>query len=156
MHQAIGPASIWREFIPVGWSARCRKNRRRCSGWSRRRLAEAVRHRVQAGLLLDSRDLQSERPAAAEVASWVMALWTERLVGGEAERADDSPALAVLVRLYAPRWLSPVPDGGALQARLWLVSPDDRHGAADEQARYDWLAARLADAGDDAACAGEA
>ena len=81
---------------------RCGKNPRPCSGWSRRLLAASLRDHLQAGLLLDSRDLTSERAAAPEVASWVMALWTERLVGGEAERADDSPAIIVLARL-SPR-----------------------------------------------------
>ena len=57
---------------------------------------------MQAGLLLDSQDLKSERAASPEVASWVLALWTERLVGGEAGRADDPPAIALLVRL-SPR-----------------------------------------------------
>ena len=65
-------------------------------------LGDALRSRLQSGLLLDSQDLVSERTAATEVASWVTALWTERLVGGDAERADDSPALVVLVRLAPP------------------------------------------------------
>jgi hypothetical protein len=65
-------------------------------------VAESLRFRLQAGLLLDSRDLLSERAAAPEVASWVLSLWNERLVGGEAERADDSPAIIMLSRL-SPR-----------------------------------------------------
>ena len=77
-------------------------------------LADSLRDQMQAGLLLDSQDLDSERAAVPEVASWVMALWTERLVGGEAERADDPPALIVLGRLSPARGLSPLPAGGAL------------------------------------------
>ena len=59
----------------------------------------ASRHQVQAGLLLDSRDLRSERPALPEVMQWILSLWSERLVGGEDERADDPPAIIVLSRL---------------------------------------------------------
>ena len=66
-------------------------------------LAASLRDHLQAGLLLDSRRPgPASRPAVPEVASWVMALWTERLVGGEAERADDSPAIIVLAGL-SPR-----------------------------------------------------
>jgi len=59
-------------------------------------LPESLRHPVQAGLLLDSQDLLSERAVAPEVLGWVLGLWTERLVGGEPERPDDPPAIRTL------------------------------------------------------------
>jgi hypothetical protein len=62
----------------------------------------SLREPLQNGLLLDSQDLRSERPASAEVVSWVLALWTERLVGGETQRSDDPPAIIALCRL-SPR-----------------------------------------------------
>jgi hypothetical protein len=62
----------------------------------------SLRDALQSGLLLDSHDLATERAPSTEVSGWVMALWTERLVGGEPERADDSPAIMVLSRL-SPR-----------------------------------------------------
>jgi hypothetical protein len=108
-------------------------------------LAETIRHRVQAGLLLDSRDLTSERPASSEVASWVMALWTERLVGDEPERPDDPPALFVLVRL--------TPSAGYRVCRmagfckLVLASElSQNHPTPGGRARFTWLADRLANA----------
>ena len=86
---------------------------------------------VQAGLLLDSQDLISERAAAPEVASWVMALWTERLVGGEAERADDPPALIVLGRL-SPRRVIASAGWRDFANSFWLVSRADGRCAASE------------------------
>jgi hypothetical protein len=60
---------------------------------------QPLRFAVQAGLLLDSQDLISDRPAAPEVLGWVLSLWRERLVGGEPERPDDPPAIIWLSRL---------------------------------------------------------
>jgi hypothetical protein len=62
-------------------------------------VSPSLRATLQAGLLLDSQDLVSERPAPPDVASWVKALWCERLVGGEPERADDLPPIIALTRL---------------------------------------------------------
>jgi hypothetical protein len=56
---------------------------------------------LQAGLLLDSQDLMTERPVQPIIREWVMGLWTERLVGGEQARDDDVPALFVICRLMA-------------------------------------------------------
>jgi hypothetical protein len=51
---------------------------------------------------LEALDLASERPASAEVTSWVLALWTERLVGGQADAANDPLAIRVFSEL-SPR-----------------------------------------------------
>ncbi len=63
---------------------------------------ESVRNAVQAGLLLDNDDLQVDRPADPEVLAWVWSLWSERLVGGESERADDPPVIVAMTGL-SPR-----------------------------------------------------
>jgi hypothetical protein len=102
-----------------------------------------ARHRVQAGLLLDSRDLVSERSAAPEVASWVMGLWTERLIGGEPERPDDPPALIVLARLSPRAGYRLCRMAGICKLILAGEPPHHRHAGVD-QTRYDWLADRLA------------
>lgn len=109
-------------------------------------LGDSLRHRVQAGLLLDSRDLVSERAADPEVASWVMELWTERLVGDEAERMDDSPAVAALVRLKPPAGYRLCRMAGFCKLIL-AGEPLVCRGAATYQARHNWLAGRLAEAG---------
>ena len=103
------------------------------------------RDHVQAGLLLDSQDLVSERAASPEVASWVMALWTERLVGGEAERADDTPALIVLGRLsprtgYRLCWMA------GLCKMVLAGQSAENHAVARARERQEWLAGHLADA----------
>jgi len=41
---------------------------------------------------------EPDRPPHPEVLAWVLALWTERLVGGAVECADDSPAIVALSR----------------------------------------------------------
>jgi len=43
--------------------------------------------------------LAPERSPHPEVLEWVLALWAERLVGGEPERADDPPIIVALARL---------------------------------------------------------
>ncbi len=57
---------------------------------------ESIRARVQAELLLDNDDLQSERPADPEALGWAYSLWTERLVGGGPGQADDPPVIAAM------------------------------------------------------------
>jgi hypothetical protein len=120
---------------------------------------EFIRGALQSGLLLDSDDLKTERAPSAEVVSWVTALWTERLVGGETERPDDSLAVVVLTRL-SPRsghrlcrmaglaklvltGQEPGRSPGALARRQWLR---DQLTAADAElvslARQDLESAR--------------
>jgi hypothetical protein len=63
---------------------------------------EPIRRRVQATLLLDNDDLQSERQADPEVLAWACSLWTERLVGGKPRKADDPPVIGAMSGL-SPR-----------------------------------------------------
>jgi hypothetical protein len=60
---------------------------------------EAARNGLQAGLLLDNDDLRADRPADPDVLAWVWSLWSERLVGGEPERADDLPVIVAMTAL---------------------------------------------------------
>jgi hypothetical protein len=62
---------------------------------------EPIRSRVQEELLLDNDDLRGERPADAEVLAWACSLSTERLVGGEPQRADDPPVIVAIAGLSA-------------------------------------------------------
>jgi hypothetical protein len=63
---------------------------------------ESVRNAVQTGLLLDNDDLRTDRAPDPEALAWVMSLWSERLVGGGPDRADDPPAIVALSRI-SPR-----------------------------------------------------
>jgi hypothetical protein len=101
-----------------------------------------LREPLQSGLLLDRDDLRSERPASAEVVSWVLALWTERLVGGEVDRSDDPPAIIVLGRLS--------PRAGYRLCRLAGVCKlilagqmEADAGRSSNRARHEWLETRL-------------
>jgi hypothetical protein len=110
--------------------------------------ARSIRDALQAGLLFDSQDLLSERPPASEVARWVMALWSERLVGGDSERADDTPAIIVLSRL-SPRAGYRLCSITGL-CKLILAGIDEGGDArASERARREWLEDRLAAVGGD-------
>jgi hypothetical protein len=106
-------------------------------------LRGCLRDQVQAGLLLDSKDLLSERSAAVEVASWVMALWTERLLGSEAEQANDPPAIIVLARM-SPRAGYRLCRLAGLCKLILSEQPQRGHAAASERARHEWLTGRLA------------
>jgi hypothetical protein len=99
---------------------------------------------VRDGLLLDSQDLAVERPVNPEVLSWILALWTERLVGGEPTRPDDPPALVVLshLSLRESYRLCHVM-GLAKRVLVGQESGNDRSDSA-EQARGEWLQSRLA------------
>ncbi len=76
---------------------------------------EPVRHSLQAGLLLDAQDITPDHAGDPSCREWVMGLWTERLLGGERARSDDSPALLAVCRLSQPCWVPAVPGGGARQ-----------------------------------------
>lgn len=66
-----------------------------------------------------------DRRPHPEVLDWALALWTERLIGGEPQRDDDPPVIAALTRL-SPRGTY----------RLWLeVGQTKRRLAADPDQR---------------------
>jgi hypothetical protein len=104
-------------------------------------LPEFVRHPVQAGLLLDSQDLLSERAVDPEVLGWILGLWSERLVGGEPERPDDPPAIIALSRLSPRAGYGLCRLAGFCKMLLAGQTP------GGDRARWDWLRGRLAAAG---------
>ena len=106
-------------------------------------LPESLRYPIQAGLLLDSQDLKSERAAAPEVATWALALWAERLVGGDARRADDRPAIILLSRL-SPRAGYRICRLAGLCKLILAGHEQGAQGRASARARLEWLEARLA------------
>jgi hypothetical protein len=59
---------------------------------------EAVRRALAASGGL----ARPDRPPHPEALAWVSALWTERLVGGAIESADDPPAIVALTRPSPP------------------------------------------------------
>jgi len=110
-------------------------------------LPESLRHPVQAGLLLDSQDLLSERAVAPEVLGWVLGLWTERLVGGEPERPDDPPAIRTLSCLSPRAGYGLCRLAGFCKMLLAGREPDDARHLPSQRARWEWLHGRLAVAG---------
>jgi hypothetical protein len=110
-------------------------------------LPDSLRHPIQAGLLLDSQDLLSERRAAPEVLGWVLGLWTERLVGGEPERPDDPPAIIALSRLSPRAGYGLCRLAGFCKTLLAGQKPGGDHPRPSERARWEWLHGRLAAAG---------
>ncbi|MFI5457703.1 MAG: hypothetical protein ACHRXM_19860 [Isosphaerales bacterium] len=110
-------------------------------------LPESLRHIVQAGLLLDSQDLKSDRAVAPEVLGWVLGLWTERLVGGEPERPDDPPAIIALSRLSPRAGYGLCRLVGFCKMLLAGQKPGGERARPSECARWEWLRGRLAAAG---------
>jgi hypothetical protein len=88
--------------------------------------------------LLASGDLpEPDRPPHPEVLAWVSALWTERLVGGAVECADDAPAIVALSRTTRPECYRLWRASGLVKAVLAL-------GTAGAPANFaDWVVARL-------------
>ena len=144
MHRATARVDLGRVH-PSWWVRALREESPAVQRLVAASLAASLRDHLQAGLLLDSQDLVSERAAAPEVASWVMALWTERLVGGEAERADDSPAIIVLARL-SPRAGYRLCRLAGLCKLILAGEPLGGHAGASERVRREWLTGRLANA----------
>jgi len=110
-------------------------------------LPESLRHPVQAGLLLDSQDLLSERAVAPEFLGWVLGLWTERLVGGEPERPDDPPAIRALSCLSPRAGYGLCRLAGLCKMLLAGHKPGDARQQPSQRARWEWLHDRLAAAG---------
>jgi hypothetical protein len=105
---------------------------------------EPVRHAVQAGLLLDNADLSGDRPGDGEVRAWVLSLWTERLVGGEPERADDPPAIVALTRLSPRAGYRLCAAAGLGKLAVAARPPQTGLHRPGLRARWEWLEARLA------------
>ena len=102
----------------------------------------SLREPLQNGLLLDREDLRSERAASSEVVDWVLALWTERMVGGEVERSDDPPAIIALCRLSPRSGYRLCRLAGFCKLILAGLEMLDA-GRPSSRARREWLGGRL-------------
>ncbi|APW62189.1 hypothetical protein [Paludisphaera borealis] len=102
---------------------------------------------VRRALLASGGVPTPDRAPHPEVLDWISALWTERLVGGAAERADDPPAIVALARPsplegYRLWWtvglvkslLARGPDDAAAERAGWVF---DRLGPPPPETR-DW------------------
>jgi len=99
---------------------------------------------VRDGLLLDSQDMAVPRSINPEVLSWALALWTERLVGGEPERPDDPPALLVFSRLSPRAGYRLCQMTGIAKGVLAGQDPGNHTPGPADQERREWLQTRLA------------
>ena len=107
-----------------------------------RAVPASLREPLQSGLLLDQEDLRSERAASSEVVNWVLALWAERLVGGEVERPDDPPAIIALCRLSPRSGYRLCRLAGLCKLILAGLEKSDS-GRSSSRARHEWLEGRL-------------
>ncbi len=98
--------------------------------------------RQQSGDMIDTSGL---RPPDAQAAEWVLSLWTERLVGGEAAQPDEPPAIVALAML-APRELYALCHAAG-QAKAVLAGDPEAlvSGRARDRQRAEWFAARPMD-----------
>jgi hypothetical protein len=108
---------------------------------------EPVRDSVQTGLLLDNDDLRSERPPDPDVLAWVMSLWSERLVGGGPDRADDPPAIVAISRLSPRAGYRLCSCAGIAKYVLAGQAEIDRDATPQGRARGEWFRERLAFSG---------
>jgi len=104
---------------------------------------ESLTNSLQAGLLLDSQDLMTERPVQPIFREWVMGLWTERLVGGERARDDDLPALAVICRLSARAGYRLCRMAGVAKSIVAVEKAEEERTNRLERLRDDWFHGRL-------------
>jgi hypothetical protein len=104
---------------------------------------DSLRHALQAGLLLDSQDLVTERPVGPMFREWVMGLWTERLVGAEAARGDDPPALVAICGLSARAGYRLCRMAGLAKTILAAKKPGKGRTPESESERDEWFRGRL-------------
>jgi hypothetical protein len=104
---------------------------------------ESIRHSIQAGLLLDAQDLVQDHAVDPMFRDWVMGLWTERLLGGESSRSDDSPALLAVCRLSSRAGYRLCRVAGLGKLILAGVNPAKAAGGQARRSRAEWLHGRL-------------
>ena len=106
-------------------------------------VSESLRHPLQAGLLLDSLDLATERPVQPMFRDWAMGLWTERLVGAEAARDDDPPALVAICGLSARAGFRLCRMAGLAKTILSVEKPRKPSTQQPGRERDEWFRGRL-------------
>jgi hypothetical protein len=104
---------------------------------------QPLRHALQGGLLLDAQDITLDHAVDPIVREWVMGLWTERLVGGELFRTDDSPALVAVCRLSNRAAYRLCRVAGLGKMILAGVKPAKAAGRPSLRSRAEWLDGRL-------------
>lgn len=97
--------------------------------------AEPLRSALLAGLSLGEGDLAGDRAANPDARSWALALWTERLLGGNPDRTGDPPAIAILTRIAPRRGHSICRLAGEIKALLGRRSLSPKHPSALRIAR---------------------
>jgi hypothetical protein len=105
---------------------------------------EHLRHAIRTGLELEGHDLAGERAADADVLSWALVLWTERLVGGDPARADDPPAIALITRLSPRRGYAICRLAGEIKCLLGDRQPAQGWPGPTWRARMTWIQESLA------------
>ena len=108
---------------------------------------EPLKHSLQAGLLLDAQDIASDHAVQPMFREWVMGLWTERLLGGEPSRSDDSPALAAVCRLGGPSGYRLCRMAGIGKMVLATDKPGKAFQSPVRRSRAEWLHGRLSNLG---------
>ncbi len=99
-----------------------------------------LRDAIRVGLSFDEQDLTCDRPVAPDVLSWALVLWAERLVGGDAARMDDPPAIAVLSRLSLRSGYAICRLAGQIKCGIGGQTPAEGRPSAARCARMTWLA----------------
>jgi hypothetical protein len=106
-----------------------------------------ISRQVSDGLLLEQADLARERPVCPEVLAWTLALWSERLVGGQPDRPDDPPAIAVLTRLPPRAGYLICHYAGIAKLALAGEKPAESLKPGLHQERWNWFGDHLGAAG---------
>jgi hypothetical protein len=91
----------------------------------------------------ESLERASERDPDSEVASWVLALWTERLVGGEPVCHDEPPVIIALASFSNLERYRLCQAAGLAKMILAAGLEPLTAGGPAVQARSQWLSARL-------------
>ena len=98
-----------------------------------------VRAAARAALGLSAEDLHDGPPPSPEAIGWVLALWTERLVGGEPAGANDPPVIVALAGLPPPQLFRLSHAAGQAKATLASDPEGPGGGRAAGRQRDRWF-----------------
>ena len=98
-----------------------------------------VRAAARAALGLSAEDLHDGPPPSPEATGWVLALWTERLVGGEPAGANDPPVIVALAGLPPPQLFRLSHAAGQAKATLASDPEGPGGGRAAGRQRDRWF-----------------
>ena len=104
---------------------------------------DSLRHSLQAGLLLDAQDIAPDHTVQPMFRDCVMGLWTERLLGGESSRPDDSPALLAVCGLSGAAGYRLCRVAGIAKIVLTIDKPAKAFRGSVQRSRAEWLHGRL-------------